>query len=77
LCVFGAEHLQELTIAPQLFANKFVQTEDFGAISCWFEYLHNRTHLERNLENLDSKIYLDLPQVKRVNLVFERVNFPG
>lgn len=66
LCVFAVEHLLELTFDPHLFANKFVQTEDFGAIACWLEYMHNRTHLDRRLDRLDADVYLNRAQVKRV-----------
>lgn len=36
---------------------------DFGAISCWLEHLHNRTHFNRGVDELDPQVYLDLPTV--------------
>lgn len=64
LCVFAVEHLQELQKSPYLYANKFMPGSDFGAISCWFEYLHNMTYLRRDLNRIDANVYLNLPQVR-------------
>lgn len=62
-CLFGVEHLLELSGAYHLFANKFMPDEDFGAISCWHELIFNRTHIERRLDRLDADLYLNLPHV--------------
>jgi hypothetical protein len=61
--VFAVEDLIEFQTSPYLYANKFIPDQDFGGISCWLENLHNRTHLDRDLNRLKSSIYLNLPQV--------------
>ena len=63
MCMFAVEHLEELQTSPNLYANKFMPNEDYGAISCWFEYLHNRTHVGRDISWLNEQLYLNRPQV--------------
>lgn len=63
VCVFGVEHLDELSRTVYLFANKMVPQEDWGAVLCWHEMMRTRTHKERGIERLKSEVYLGLPQV--------------
>uniref|UniRef100_A0A7E4VIZ7 Nucleotid_trans domain-containing protein n=1 Tax=Panagrellus redivivus TaxID=6233 RepID=A0A7E4VIZ7_PANRE len=42
ICILGVENLKELTKWPQLFANKFQPSKDFGAYVCWREWMFNR-----------------------------------
>ena len=59
------EDLTRLVGLPHLFINKMVPQSDFGAITCWYEYMHNRTYLHSpSSKNLDKKFYLSLPHIK-------------
>ncbi|KAI6231830.1 N-acetyllactosaminide beta-1,6-N-acetylglucosaminyl-transferase [Aphelenchoides besseyi] len=64
VCILGMEHLAEVIYVPHLFANKFRPDKDFGAIACFHEYMHNRTHLERGTLRLNSRLYNDAPHVR-------------
>jgi hypothetical protein len=68
ICVFGLEDLAlHLLQWPHLFANKFQPDFDFGAILCWYEAMHSRSHdppeSEQAMALLDKKFYEDLAHV--------------
>jgi hypothetical protein len=63
ICIIAAEHLPELLTLPHLYINKFMPKHDFGALTCWLEMLHHRTHLDRDLSRLNENIYLKRQQV--------------
>lgn len=62
----------KLAVWPHLFANKFQPDFDFGAIACWYEAMHNRTHnpveAELAMASLNRELYEDLPHVGIRNL---------
>ncbi len=67
VCVFGLEDLHRLTRRPELFANKFMPSFDYGALSCWMEHLYNRTHFAKTSSDgagLDTDYYANLPHVR-------------
>jgi hypothetical protein len=61
--MLGMEHMEQLTTSKYLFANKFLPSMDYGAISCWHEWMFNRTHLERGTDWLRPGVYLNRRQV--------------
>uniref|UniRef100_A0A914DVV9 Uncharacterized protein n=1 Tax=Acrobeloides nanus TaxID=290746 RepID=A0A914DVV9_9BILA len=68
ICIFGVEDLERLTKIPALFVNKLMPTFDFGALTCWYERLFNRTYLEDpTAEKLDKDFYLSLRHVRFQN----------
>uniref|UniRef100_A0A914DE79 Uncharacterized protein n=1 Tax=Acrobeloides nanus TaxID=290746 RepID=A0A914DE79_9BILA len=45
--------------------NKIMPDFDFGAVTCWYEKMFNRTYLEvPTAEKLDKTYYLSLPYVR-------------
>lgn len=69
ICMFGVEDLDRLPHFPEIFMNKILPEFDFGALTCWYEKLFNRTYLEEpTSENLDKNYYLSLPYVGKNGL---------
>jgi hypothetical protein len=66
ICLLGAEHLQELMSSKYLFANKFMLSMDYGALECWHEKMHNRTHVNRGTQSLKPEIYLNAKHVSYI-----------
>jgi hypothetical protein len=77
ICLFGLEDLHRLVHRPELAANKFWPEWDYGAFSCWMEWLYNRTHQlapvplvwggnasEGELGGLREEFYANLPYVR-------------
>uniref|UniRef100_A0AC34GVY1 Uncharacterized protein n=1 Tax=Panagrolaimus sp. ES5 TaxID=591445 RepID=A0AC34GVY1_9BILA len=67
ICVYGLEDLIVLGDFPHLFANKMIQTVDFGAYICWNERMFNRTFDVNRLDpmkTLNLTIYLEHPAVR-------------
>lgn len=65
ICILGIEDIHRLVDLPHLFINKMMPEHDFGAITCWYEYLHNRTYLgHRSSNNLNEDFYLSLPHIR-------------
>ena len=63
--MFGIEDLDRLTKFPEIFVNKIMPDFDFGAVTCWYEKMFNRTYLEEpTMEKLNKNYYLSLPHVR-------------
>uniref|UniRef100_A0A914CWQ3 Sulfotransferase n=1 Tax=Acrobeloides nanus TaxID=290746 RepID=A0A914CWQ3_9BILA len=63
--MFGIEDLDRFTKFPELFMNKIMPEFDFGAATCWYEKMFNRTYLEEpTVEKLNKSYYLSLPHVR-------------
>ena len=65
VCVLGIEDIPRLRNFPQLFINKMMPEYDFGAITCWYEYMFNRSHLDTPMSSrINPLLYLSLPHVR-------------
>lgn len=67
ICILGMADIRRLIDLPHLFINKMMPEHDFGAITCWYEYLHNRTYLNPTSDNdlnLKKDFYLSLPHIR-------------
>jgi len=68
ICVLGLEDLAKNAMnSKYLYFNKMVPDQDFGAISCWYETMFNRTYLDGKdkwRERLDEQFYTQLPHVR-------------
>jgi hypothetical protein len=68
ICIFGLEHLALYLVKwPHLFANKFQPDFDWGAALCWYETMHNRSHIPAestwSMAKLRRDFYEDLAYV--------------
>uniref|UniRef100_A0AC35TZS9 Core-2/I-Branching enzyme n=1 Tax=Rhabditophanes sp. KR3021 TaxID=114890 RepID=A0AC35TZS9_9BILA len=66
VCIYGCEHLQSMKTWPHFFGNKFKASSDFGALTCWSEYIYNKMYLQ-NYNGINKTFYEDLAIVKYNN----------
>uniref|UniRef100_A0AAF5CSF1 Glycosyltransferase family 92 protein n=1 Tax=Strongyloides stercoralis TaxID=6248 RepID=A0AAF5CSF1_STRER len=72
ICLQNVKTLQKLKNMPHFFINKFKSETDIGGLTCWAEYLYNRTYFQPYVpikktfyENLATVQYKNLsPQIK-------------
>lgn len=65
VCLLGVEGISRLRKFPQIIVNKMMPEFDFGAITCWFEYMFNRSHLDPpKSSRINPMFYLELPHVR-------------
>jgi hypothetical protein len=65
--MFGIEDLDRITKFPEIFMNKIMPDFDFGAVTCWYEKMFNRTYLEvPTSEKLNEAYYFSLPHVSLI-----------
>ncbi len=65
ICLLGVEDLAagKLLRLPHLFVNKFMPEFDFGAVVCWYEWMHRRRTEGAGLE-LSEDYYRTLPHAR-------------
>uniref|UniRef100_A0A915CDE0 Uncharacterized protein n=1 Tax=Parascaris univalens TaxID=6257 RepID=A0A915CDE0_PARUN len=63
VCILGIADLADLARSRFLFANKMIPFIDYSAISCWAQYLLNRSRIENRKRSINTYYYSHLPVV--------------
>uniref|UniRef100_A0A0K0F3F1 SRCR domain-containing protein n=1 Tax=Strongyloides venezuelensis TaxID=75913 RepID=A0A0K0F3F1_STRVS len=67
ICLQNIKTIHSLKNVPHLFVNKFKGNFDFGGLTCWVEYMYNRTYFE-HYKQINESFYGNLSLVKYGNL---------
>uniref|UniRef100_A0A0N5BUN3 Glycosyltransferase family 92 protein n=1 Tax=Strongyloides papillosus TaxID=174720 RepID=A0A0N5BUN3_STREA len=73
ICLQNIKTLHLLKKVPHLFVNKFKSEFDFGGLTCWVEYMYNRTYFE-HYKPINKSFYENLSLVKYGNLKYKPIN---
>uniref|UniRef100_A0A0K0FUS5 Glycosyltransferase family 92 protein n=1 Tax=Strongyloides venezuelensis TaxID=75913 RepID=A0A0K0FUS5_STRVS len=71
ICLQTIKTLNIIKNLPHFFVNKFKAETDFGGLTCWAEYLYNRTYFQEYIP-IDRTFYENLPSVR-----YQRLKFQG
>ncbi|CEF68496.1 Glycosyl transferase, family 14-containing protein [Strongyloides ratti] len=63
ICLQTIKTLSTIKKLPHFFVNKFKAETDFGGLTCWAEYLYNRTYFQKYIP-INAKFYENLPLVQ-------------
>uniref|UniRef100_A0A0N5BQ73 Glyco_trans_2-like domain-containing protein n=1 Tax=Strongyloides papillosus TaxID=174720 RepID=A0A0N5BQ73_STREA len=67
ICLHNIKTLHSIKKVPHLSVNKFKGEFDFGGLTCWVEYMYNRTYFE-HYKPINKSFYENLSLVKYGNL---------
>uniref|UniRef100_A0AAF5DF75 Glycosyltransferase family 92 protein n=1 Tax=Strongyloides stercoralis TaxID=6248 RepID=A0AAF5DF75_STRER len=63
ICLQTIKTLPTIKRLPHFFVNKFKAETDFGGLTCWAEYLYNRTYFQKYIP-INKTFYENLPSVR-------------